>query len=82
MTCTYEVCREEDAASAARAGSTVTRRGDRRCYVTSGEPHPNHFAETLLHAPTRLGERRTQSWRLLVLNSGVALVVIGVPSRV
>jgi nitrite reductase (NO-forming) len=42
----------------------------------------NHFAETLLHAPTSPGERRSQSWRLLALNGGVALVVIGVPSRI
>ena len=41
----------------------------------------NHFAETLLHAPTGPGERRRQSWRLLVLNGGVVLVVTGVPSR-
>ena len=42
----------------------------------------DHFAETLLHAPTGPGERRRQSWRLLVLNGGVLLVVAGVPSRV
>ena len=42
----------------------------------------NHFAETLLHAPTGPDERRRQSWRLIALNGGVLLVVIGVPSRV
>ena len=42
----------------------------------------NHFAETLLHAPTGPGERRRQSWRLVALNGGVLLVVVGVPSRV
>ena len=41
----------------------------------------NHFAETLLHAPTGPDERRRQSWRLLLLNGGVLLVVVGVPSR-
>lgn len=42
----------------------------------------NHFAETLLHAPTGPDERRRQSWRLTLLNTGVLLVVTGVPSGV
>lgn len=42
----------------------------------------NHFAETLLHAPTGPGERRRQSWRLVLLNGGALLVVVGVPSQV
>ena len=42
----------------------------------------DHFAETLLHTPTRPADRRAQSWRLVALNGGAALVVVGVPSRV
>ena len=42
----------------------------------------NHFAETLLHAPTGPDERRRQSGRLMMLNGGVLLVVTGVPSGV
>ncbi|MCE3552005.1 multicopper oxidase domain-containing protein [Pseudonocardia sp. RS11V-5] len=42
----------------------------------------NHFAETLLHAPVDPAERRRQSRRLILLNGGVLLVVIGIPSGV
>ena len=42
----------------------------------------NYFAETLLHAPTTPNERRNQSWRLIMLNGGVLLVVTGVPNQV
>ncbi|MGH3332606.1 MAG: multicopper oxidase domain-containing protein, partial [Nocardioidaceae bacterium] len=37
-----------------------------------------HFADALLHSPPRPGDRRVQSLRLLQLNTGVLLVVVGV----
>jgi nitrite reductase (NO-forming) len=40
-----------------------------------------HFADALLHTPTRDGDRRWQSIRLLVFNTGVVLVVLGVLGR-
>jgi nitrite reductase (NO-forming) len=41
-----------------------------------------HFADALLHTPARPGDRRVQSIRLLLLNVGVAVVVIGVVAEV
>jgi nitrite reductase (NO-forming) len=38
-----------------------------------------HFADALLHTAPQPGDRRTQSLRLLLLNAGVLLVVVGVP---
>ncbi|HWJ82600.1 MAG TPA: multicopper oxidase domain-containing protein [Nocardioides sp.] len=37
-----------------------------------------HFADALLHTPPRPGDRRAQSARLLLLNGGVAAVLVGV----
>jgi nitrite reductase (NO-forming) len=37
-----------------------------------------HFADALLHTPTRAGDRRVQSTRLLLLNVGVVVVLAGV----
>ena len=39
-----------------------------------------HFADAVLHTAPGPGDRRTQSARLLTLNVGVALVVVGVPA--
>jgi nitrite reductase (NO-forming) len=38
-----------------------------------------HFADVLLHTAPRPGDRRRQSFRLLLLNGGAALVITGVP---
>ena len=37
-----------------------------------------HFADALLHSAPRPGDRRVQSWRLLLLNTGTFAVVAGV----
>ncbi|MGZ4592812.1 MAG: hypothetical protein ACXV3C_03025 [Actinomycetes bacterium] len=39
-----------------------------------------HFADALLHTAPSPGDRRAQSTRLLLLNAGVVLVLVGVPS--
>ncbi len=41
-----------------------------------------HFADALLHTAPSPGDRRVQSTRLVLLNSGVLLVVVGVPSEI
>lgn len=41
-----------------------------------------HFADALLHTVPRPGDRRAQAARLLLLNSGSLLVVVGLPSDV
>jgi nitrite reductase (NO-forming) len=41
-----------------------------------------HFADALLHTAPRASDRRDQSARLLLLNAGVLLVVVGVLSDV
>jgi nitrite reductase (NO-forming) len=41
-----------------------------------------HFADALLHTAPRNGDRRVQSARLLLLNAGVIMVVVGVLSDV
>lgn len=37
-----------------------------------------HFAVALLHTPATKQDRRTQSWRLILVNLGTAVVVVGV----